>query len=66
MFRKLDIWDANWKKMAKHFNIELVAIHSDPRNFIDKTIHAWLKSGMYKSSSLLNNFFWKLFKISRW
>jgi hypothetical protein len=66
MFRKLDVWDANWKKMAVHFKSEGIDIGSDPRGFLDKLIHDWLKSGSYKNPTLFNRLLLKLLRISRW
>ena len=66
MFRKLDIWDTDWKMLADHFKIEGDMTSNDPRNYLDKLIHAWLKSDGYKSPSIFNRIIQKLLRISRW
>ncbi len=66
VFKKLDIWDADWKVMADHFKIQGVAANNDPRNFIDKMIHRWLKSETYKRTNILNKIFRRLLRLSHW
>lgn len=66
MFRKIDIWDTDWKSLADHFKIEVNMTINDPRSWFDKLIHAWLKSGSYKRHSSLNMVVLKLFKVFRW
>lgn len=60
VFRKLDIWDTDWKKLADHFKIEGVPADNDPRNFVDKMIYAWLKSEAYKKPGISNKILRKL------
>lgn len=43
-FRKLDIWDTDWKTLADHFGISINGIDCDPRRAVDKLIHRLLKS----------------------
>lgn len=64
-FRKLDIWDTDWKRLADHFSFE-GAKHDDPRSFLDKHIQEWLKSGPYKTPTLFNRIILKLLRISHW
>lgn len=66
MFRKLDIWDTDWKKLANHFRIEGVKSNDDPRSFLDKHIHEWLKSGPYKTPTVFNRIVLKLLRTSHW
>jgi hypothetical protein len=66
VFRKLDIWDTDWKKLADHFRIEGVTSSDDPRSFLDRHIHEWLKSGPYKTPTIFNRIVLKLLRISRW
>jgi hypothetical protein len=66
VFKKLDIWDVDWKRLADHFRHESAKTNNDPRSFMDKLVHEWLKSGAYKSPSVLNRILLKLLRISRW
>lgn len=66
MFRKLDIWDTDWKRLADHFKIEGDSTFNDPRNFLDKLVHSWLKSANCHNSSFLNRLILKLLRISDW
>lgn len=40
-FRKIAVWDVNWKEIAKKFN-KNPAVYIDPRNITDKIIQKWL------------------------
>jgi hypothetical protein len=64
-FRKLDIWDADWKGLANHFMIESDWI-DDPRGFLDKFIHQWLDSISCKPPTAFNRIIFKLLKIFQW
>jgi hypothetical protein len=66
VFRKLDIWDTDWKRVADHFGIDGIAAIKDPRSLLDKKIHAWLKSGTYMTPDLFNRIVRKLLRISNW
>lgn len=66
VFRKLDIWDADWKKLASYFNFEEAKFNADPRSFLDKYIHEWLKLEPYKTPTIFNRIVLKLLRISRW
>lgn len=66
MFRKLDIWDMDWKKLADHFRLKGVKSNDDPRSFLDRHIHEWLKSGSYKRPTIFNRIVLKLLRITRW
>ena len=65
-FRKLDIWDTDWKKMADHFGMAGTAEYSDPRNFLDRMIHRLLKTATNDSSGILDRAFLKLLRLSGW
>lgn len=42
-FRRLKIWDINWKQKAESYNIKHnINIYNDPRNMLDKAIQHWL------------------------
>lgn len=66
VFKKLDIWDADWKMLADHFNIKGIAVHHDPRSIMDKLVHAWLKSGSYKQPGIRNGILRRLLRLLRW
>lgn len=65
-FKKLDIWDTDWNKLANHFNIECRAANNDPRSFLDKLIHAWLKTGSYTKTGIFNSITRILLRLTRW
>lgn len=65
-FRKLDIWETDWKKLVDHFNITGIADLDDPRNYLDKLIHAWLKSGKYKKPGLRYAIPRRLLRLIHW
>lgn len=66
VFKKLDIWDVNWRQMADHFGIEELRTTRDPRGFLDKMIHSWLKSITNVRLNLVDRILRKLLSISRW
>ncbi|MBI3901599.1 MAG: glycosyltransferase family 2 protein [Nitrosomonadales bacterium] len=65
-FRKLDIWNVDWQRLADHFRMDGIGTINDPRSTLDKLIQTWLKSGAYNKPALLNRLFLKLLIDSRW
>ena len=41
-FKKINIWDTNWKEKAKLWGRQNMNPFSDPRNIMDKLIQLWL------------------------
>ena len=46
-FRKVAVWNVNWKEIALKFNI-YPGFYTDPRNVIDKIIQKWLSFSQNK------------------
>lgn len=65
-FRKLDIWDTDWKRMADHFGMAGIAANNDPRSLLDKMIHRLLKAATDDSPGILNRALLKLLRLSGW
>lgn len=41
-FKKIYIWDVDWRKIAGFYNRKVIKKYKDPRNIIDKLIHRFL------------------------
>jgi hypothetical protein len=65
-FSKLDIWDADWKKLGDYFKLERISSNDDPRRYLDKIILEWLKSGQYKNPTAFNRIILKLLRTFHW
>lgn len=65
-FRKLDIWGADWRRLADHFHVKTIPSLGDPRNILDKAIHAWLKTGAYNAPGVMNGVIRRVLKFLRW
>lgn len=58
-FRKLDIWDFNWKELAKYKNFNDLNSFNDPRTLVDKIYIRWSRySSKYNNKffSIINKF----------
>jgi hypothetical protein len=66
MFRKLDIWDVDWRRLAEHFKIGDIGMSNDPRSLLDKKVQSWLKSGKYKEAGIVNRILLKFLKRLGW
>lgn len=43
-FKELAIWDVNWSTISNKLNHNITNSYEDPRSFLDKLIHYWLKN----------------------
>ncbi|BAN36204.1 hypothetical protein SCD_n02396 [Sulfuricella denitrificans skB26] len=65
-FKKLNIWDVDWRKLGERFKLAGVGKMNDPRNILDKKVHSWLRSGKYKEPGMVNRNILKLLKRFGW
>lgn len=66
MFRKLDIWDADWERFKEHFDMEIDGLNTDPRSISDKLILSLLRADIGKESTVSGRIFRKLLRVFSW
>ena len=51
-FRREDIWDVDWVKIARNYNYKEPQSFKDPRNLLNKIILLWLKKTQYNYNNI--------------
>jgi glycosyltransferase involved in cell wall biosynthesis len=65
-FRKLDVWDVDWEKIAKNIGFKHQKPLRDPRNFFEKIIHYWLASSQKNQWGVCNKVIAKALRFLGW
>jgi Glycosyl transferase family 2 len=66
IFSREAIWDVDWSALAQKFNGKQLSCYRDPRNFLDKLIHRWLKKTQTQPSKLSTRFCDRFLKLLKW
>jgi hypothetical protein len=62
-FKKINIWDVNWKEKAKLWGRQNEDVFSDPRNIFDKLIQLWLIKTQKKHQKRIFRYIDKIIRI---
>jgi hypothetical protein len=65
-FKKLDIWNTDWQRKSRYFNIDLSGANFEPRGPIDKLIHAWLRTESINGPPIIREILNRTLKLSHW
>lgn len=66
-FRKLDVWDVDWARVAHRANYDICPSDlMDPRTNFEKAFHSWLRKSQVHASQFRTRLVQRVFRILGW